>query len=170
MAGSFLCCLYTRSRWSDFQHSNLLATDPDDDNPHFLELSIGDFKTKSANAWRGGLLAAVAPALGVVEENWVVAWLRVRAEIKAHLSEGSSYASSRHGRAGDGETTFDERGVRMGAPAAGSNWFGPEGEEDFFAQCKGDNVVVSGKVRGGDLSEGNLGCPCVSLEIGDPVF
>ena len=88
MAGAFLCCLYTRSRWSDFQHSNLLATDPDDNNPHFLELSIVDFKTKSANAWRGGLLAAVAPAVGVVEENWVVAWLRVRAEIKAHLSEG----------------------------------------------------------------------------------
>ena len=89
MAGAFLCCLYTRSRrWSDLQHSNLLASDPDDNNPHFLELSIVDFKTKSANAWRGGLLAAVAPAVGVVDENWVVAWLSVRAEIKAHLSEG----------------------------------------------------------------------------------
>ena len=88
MAGAFLCCLYTRSRWSDFQHSNLLVTDPNDDNPHFLELSIVDFKTKSANAWRGGLLAAVAPAVGVVDENWVVAWLSVRAEVQAQLSEG----------------------------------------------------------------------------------
>ena len=58
----------------------------------------------------------------------------------------------------------------MGTLAAVSNWFGPEWEEDFLTQCKGDIVVVSGKVRGGDLSEGNLGCSCVSLEIGDPVF
>ena len=88
MAGAFLCCLYTRSRWSDFQHSNVLTTDPNDYAPHFLELSIVDFKTKSANAWRGGLLAAVAPAVGVVDENWVVIWRRVREEIKAPLSGG----------------------------------------------------------------------------------
>ena len=88
MAGAFLCCLYTRSRWSDFQHSNVMTTDPNDYAPHFLELSIVDFKTKSANTWRGGLLAAVAPAVGVVDENWVVVWMRVREEIKAPLSGG----------------------------------------------------------------------------------
>ena len=53
--------------------------------PDFLDLSITDYKTKSANAWKGGLLAAVAPAVGVSRENWAAAWLKVRAELGASL-------------------------------------------------------------------------------------
>ena len=53
--------------------------------PDFLDLSITDYKTKSANAWKGGLLSAVAPAVGVSRENWAAAWLKVRAELGASL-------------------------------------------------------------------------------------
>ena len=88
MAGAFLCCVYTRSRWSDMQHTNFLLADPDNAMPEFLELSIADYKTKAANSWRGGLLAAVAPAVGVTTENWVAEWLNVRAMLEAPLSEG----------------------------------------------------------------------------------
>lgn len=88
MAGSFLCCVYTRSRWSDFQHSNVLEADPNQFCPEFVELSITDFKTKTANAWRGGLLAAVAPAVGVTSDNWASAWMAVREALQAPLDEG----------------------------------------------------------------------------------
>ena len=54
MAGSFLGCVYTRSRWSDFQHSNEMTIDPSPLFPEFVELSISEYKTKYGNAWRGG--------------------------------------------------------------------------------------------------------------------
>ena len=88
MAGAFLCCVYTRSRWSDMQHTSLLLADPDPNMPEFLELSISDYKTKAANAWRGGLLSAVAPAVGVSFENWASVWLSVRDAVGAPLSDG----------------------------------------------------------------------------------
>ena len=88
MAGAYLCCVYSRSRWSDMQHTNLLLADPDEDKPVYVELSITDYKTKGANAWRGGLLSAVAPAVGVTEDNWAAAWLGVREQIQAPLSKG----------------------------------------------------------------------------------
>ena len=51
-------------------------------------MSITDYKTKGANAWRGGLLAAVAPAIGVLHRNWAVDWLEVREAIDAPLEKG----------------------------------------------------------------------------------
>ena len=87
MAGAFLGCVYTRSRRSDFQHSNEMTADPDSQCPEFVELSISEYKTKYANAWRGGLLAAVAPAMGVSVENWAHNWLKVRMLLKAPLHE-----------------------------------------------------------------------------------
>ena len=77
MAGAFLCCVYSRSRWSDMQHTNHLLADLDDIHPVYVELSITDYKTKGANAWRGGLLSVVAPAVGVTEDNWAAEWLGV---------------------------------------------------------------------------------------------
>ena len=56
--------------------------------PEFAEISITDFKTKTANAWRGGLLAAVAPAVGVNPDNWALAWMAVREARQAPLDEG----------------------------------------------------------------------------------
>lgn len=88
MAGAFLCCVYTRSRWSDFQHANTILADPDISMPEFVELTISDYKTKSANSWRGGLLAAVAPAVGVTSDNWAAAWLSLRETLGAPLEEG----------------------------------------------------------------------------------
>ena len=72
------------------QHTNFILADPNEDNPVYLELSIADYKTKGANAWRGGLLAAVAPAFGVTPDNWVKSWLLVRECIGAPLKDGFS--------------------------------------------------------------------------------
>ena len=60
------------------QHTDFLLADPSPSAPIYLELSISDHKTKGANAWRGGLLAAVAPAVVVSPRNWAVDWLQVR--------------------------------------------------------------------------------------------
>ena len=87
MAGAFLGCVYTRSRWSDFQHSNEMTADPHPHCPEFVELSISEYKTKYANAWRGGLLTAVAPAIGASAENWAQNWLVVRNMLQAPLHE-----------------------------------------------------------------------------------
>ena len=88
MAGAFLCCVYTRSRWSDMQHTSTITADPDAGLPEFLELTIADFKTKAANAWCGGLMAAVAPSTGVSFENWGAVWLAVREQLAAPLEAG----------------------------------------------------------------------------------
>ena len=141
------CAACTRSRWSDFQNSNVMTTDPNDNAPHFLELSIVDFKTKSANAWRGGLLAAVAPAVGVVDENWVVVWMRVREEIKAPLSAGFPVMPA--------PDMAGQATVRPLSTKEASGWVrlllertssGPDGRR-VSSQCKGHNVVLPGKVR-----------------------
>ena len=114
MAGAFLCCLYTRSRWSDFQHSNLLATDPNDDEPHFLEMSIVDFKTKSANAWRlawgsfGSGCACSGRSGRELGRRLVACSSRDQSSIVRRFS---SHASSGHGRAGNGETIVHKRGI-----------------------------------------------------------
>ena len=88
MSGSFLCCVYTRSRWMDLQHSNWSHADPDSECPASIELSITEFKTKNANSWKGGLLAAVAPSTGVTSDNCGKQWFDVREAVGAPLNEG----------------------------------------------------------------------------------
>ena len=88
MSGSFLMCVYTRSRWMDLQHSDKVVADPSPTNPVFLELSISEFKTKNSNSWKEGLLVAVAPTTGVTCDNWGRQWLDVREAIDAPLVEG----------------------------------------------------------------------------------
>ena len=51
----------------DMQHTDEIVLDPNELAPIFVELKIKEFKTKKANAWRGGTMAAVGPASGVVQ-------------------------------------------------------------------------------------------------------
>ena len=67
VSGSTLMAVYTRSRWMDMQHTDEIVLDPNELAPIFVELKIKEFKTKKANAWRGGTMAAVGPASGVVQ-------------------------------------------------------------------------------------------------------
>ena len=63
--------------------------DPDPKNPFFVELKIRDFKTKKANAWRGGIMAALGPALGVVQGNWVKTWWDIRQHLGYQIGSGA---------------------------------------------------------------------------------
>ena len=65
------------------QHTDEVVMDPDPNDPIFVELKIKEFKTKKANAWRGGIMAAVGPALewcratgselsGSSDNSWVI--------------------------------------------------------------------------------------------------
>ena len=88
VCGAALCAVYSRSRWMDMQHTDLVSLDPAIGEPLFLEMRIKDFKTKKANSWMGGLMEAVAPAIGVVDGNWVQAWWELRQDLAAPLEAG----------------------------------------------------------------------------------
>ena len=77
--GSMLAAVYTRSRWSDLQHAVRIFLDPDEHYPMYVEFPKKEYKTKSANMWTAGMLTAVGPAVGVIDENWVLHGLEVRA-------------------------------------------------------------------------------------------
>eukprot|EP00435_Cladocopium_sp_Y103_P061764 s673_g23.t1 len=88
VSGTALVACYTRSRWMDMQHTDTISLDPDEHDPVYLELRIKEFETKKANAWRGGVMAAVGPATGVVCGNWLVQWWDLRKSLQAPLEDG----------------------------------------------------------------------------------
>ena len=82
MAGSILFCTYGRARWEDLEHADLLIVDRGDDGvAAFIEVGVGVHKTMGAKIMRGQLLPLVAPAVGVVEGNWVEQFIKVRASL-----------------------------------------------------------------------------------------
>ena len=117
MAGSTLCAVYSRSRWSDLQHSEAMDADPNPWEPLYVEFTVRDHKTKRANAWVEGFLPAVAVAHGVTDENWARKWILVRASIEGSISNGYPVmpAPSADGEATKRPITSDEMGkwVRM---------------------------------------------------------
>eukprot|EP00435_Cladocopium_sp_Y103_P023154 s3929_g5.t1 len=88
VSGTALVACYTRSRWMDMQHTDSVALDPDETEPVYVELRIKEFKTKRANAWRGGIMSAVGPAIGVVPGNWLVQWWKLRQSLHAPMASG----------------------------------------------------------------------------------
>eukprot|EP00435_Cladocopium_sp_Y103_P059829 s231_g21.t1 len=88
VSGTALVACYTRSRWMDMQHTDTISLDPDEHDPVYVELRIKEFKTKKANAWRGGVMAAVGPATGVVCGNWLVQWWDLKKSLQAPLEDG----------------------------------------------------------------------------------
>ena len=82
LAGSILFCTYGRARWEDLAHSDVLIVDRDDDGlAAFIEVGVGVHKTMGAKLMRGQLLPLVAPAVGVVEGNWVEQYIKVRGSL-----------------------------------------------------------------------------------------
>lgn len=88
MAGSTLCAVYSRSRWSDLQHSETMEADPNPWDPLYVEFTVREHKTKRANAWVEGFLPAVAVAHGVTAENWARKWIVVRSSIEGDIADG----------------------------------------------------------------------------------
>ena len=136
VSGAALVAVYTRSRWMDTQHT---------DDPVFVELKIKEFKTKKANAWRGGIMAAVGPALGVVQGNW---WELGGAQTTVGWSiwVGCTFdASTGWRRNSNGPTTQHRRVQQVGQNDPGQEWRFARGLQDFkplmqgyFAQFPGE--------------------------------
>ncbi|CAE7465617.1 NaCP60E [Symbiodinium sp. CCMP2592] len=77
MAGSLLFCVYSRARWEDLEHADRLIIDRADDGmAAYIEASVGVHKTMGAKIMKGQLLPLVAPAVGVVEGNWVEQYVK----------------------------------------------------------------------------------------------
>ncbi|CAE7839749.1 NaCP60E [Symbiodinium sp. CCMP2592] len=82
MAGSLLFCVYSRARWEDLEHADRLIIDRADDGmAAYIEASVGVHKTMGAKIMKGQLLPLVAPAVGVVDGNWVEQYVKVRGRL-----------------------------------------------------------------------------------------
>ena len=80
--GMVLFCAYSRSRWSDAQHSESLIADRDENGELFyLEASVGIHKTARAIHLRHQFLPLVAPVNGIAEEPWGEKWLNDRLDL-----------------------------------------------------------------------------------------
>ncbi|CAE7226391.1 unnamed protein product [Symbiodinium sp. CCMP2592] len=77
MAGSLLFCVYSRARWEDLEHADRLIIDRADDGmAAYIEASVGVHKTMGAKIMKGQLLPLVAPAVGVVDGNWIEQYVK----------------------------------------------------------------------------------------------
>ena len=81
-AGAALACLYMRSRWGDFQQTNSVHVDYDEEGSAlYLEYKATIFKTMNAKFWEGEPALWIAPALGIVDRPWLGTWIAIRAEL-----------------------------------------------------------------------------------------
>ena len=79
MAGTTLLAVYGRTRWEDLEHAETLLVDKDSGGTAaYIEAGVGVHKTMGAKLMRGQLLPIVAPAVGVVEGNWVEQYIQAR--------------------------------------------------------------------------------------------
>lgn len=78
-AGAVLFCVYSRSRWMDFQHGSELRLEHVGDDIRYISCKVSTHKTMHASAFRFRFLELCAPASGVVDSDWIKGWLEARA-------------------------------------------------------------------------------------------
>ena len=71
LAGHALHMLYSRSRWSDLLLVSGMCMDAEE---HFLEVATKAHKGARSAEMKAKLLPIVAPAFGVDNKNWAVAY------------------------------------------------------------------------------------------------
>ena len=127
LAGSALCCLYARSRWSDWQQAVTGAVD-ETDKVTFLEYKVEVFKTVNARYFSGDPLFLAAMFSGVTSSNWARVWMDVRAELGLVSMVPPCPAPDGNGKATKRPVNTDEVGVwlrtilgRKGPPPAGES-------------------------------------------------
>ena len=82
MAGTVLLAVYGRTRWEDLEHAETLIVDRDSaGTAAFIEAGVGVHKTMGAKLMKGQLLPIVAPAVGVVDGNWVEQYMQARRDL-----------------------------------------------------------------------------------------
>lgn len=75
--GSFLFCVYSRARWSDFIHGERITLDRfTDGRVAYAEMDITVHKTMFSSARRFRFLNLAAPGIGVSGGDWIGAWLK----------------------------------------------------------------------------------------------
>ena len=80
-AGAVLFCVYSRSRWMDFQHGSELRLEYVGDEIRYISCRVSTHKTRHASAFRFRFLELCAPAVGVVDSDWIGSWMDARATV-----------------------------------------------------------------------------------------
>ena len=140
VSGAALVAVYTRSRWMDMQHTDTdeVVMDPDPNDPVFVELKIKEFKTKKANAWRGGIMAAVGPALGVVQGQLGQNLVGAQTTVGRSIWVGCTFDASTGWRRNSNGSTTQHRGVQqVGQNDPGQEWRSARGLQDFKPLMQG---------------------------------
>ncbi|CAE7210661.1 unnamed protein product [Symbiodinium sp. CCMP2456] len=79
-AGSFLCAIYGRCRWSDLRHIETIVLDIASGRRHgFVEILTKHHKTAKKDA--AELLPIVAPAFGITGDCWALTFVNLRNEL-----------------------------------------------------------------------------------------
>ena len=81
-AGACLCCVYMRARCGDWQRANTCNFDFwEDKSVAYACFGADVHKTVRSKFFDGRPINWIAPALGVVDGNWLETWLGVREEL-----------------------------------------------------------------------------------------
>ena len=80
-AGAVLFCVYSRSRWMDFQHGSELKLELVGDDIRYISCKVSTHKAMHASAFRFRFLELCAPAHGVVDSDWIGCWMDARASV-----------------------------------------------------------------------------------------
>ena len=97
-AGAVLFCVYSRSRWMDFQHGSELKLEYVGDTVKFVSCRVSTHKTMHASAFRFCFLELCAPAVGVVESDWITPWMEARSSVEIQGDHPPMPAPSIEGR------------------------------------------------------------------------
>ena len=88
-AGAILFCVYSRSRWMDFQHGSELKLEYVGDDIRYVSCRVSTHKTMHASAVRFRFLELCAPAVGIVESEWIGPWMKSIPPMPAPSVEGN---------------------------------------------------------------------------------
>jgi len=93
MAGTVLCCIYSRSRWSDLMHTESCYEDWDSNKKlKYLEFRIGQHKCSKSACFKHIFLYAVVPVEGVGEDpRWAMEWLACRERMGLKFSKDQPF-------------------------------------------------------------------------------
>lgn len=97
-SGAVLFCVYSRSRWMDFQHGSELKLEYVGDDIKYISCKVSTHKTMHASAFRFRFLELCAPAVGVVESDWITPWMEARASVEIQDDHPPMPAPSIEGR------------------------------------------------------------------------
>lgn len=87
-SGSVLIMVYSRSRWSDLQRAESMVIDRDNAGVlHYLEGIISSHKCVHSAVFKNVFLHAVAPCLGVVDDQWAEQWLSCRTSMNLEVGK-----------------------------------------------------------------------------------